>query len=293
MKKVSILFTAIAFMAVGVFTSCEEEGSMAPIITFDDASYTAGAGGAITITGEIESEAGLDEVRVFEVNDAGDETQLEVVTSFNGLPITEGADGLTYAFRFDLNVSDGTVQVKMRATDKDDQETSKTVSVTGASAGAISSFTAVLMGAQDNASTGSALDASAGDVYTLANANSNSALIDMIYYYGATNTATLAAPDDATVNGGSGNLTLATGYTTKNPTRFNASPGVTASEFDAATDDSEIAGLSGLSASIITSLSQNDVIGFETADGKLGLIKVTAITAGATGSMTITVKIQE
>jgi len=137
MKKVSILFTAIAFMAVGVFTSCEEEGSMAPIITFDDASYTVGAGGAITITGEIESEAGLDEVRVFEVNDAGDETQLEVVTSFKGLPITEGADGLTYAFRFDLNVSDGTVQVKIRATDKDDQETSKTVSVTGAAGTAL------------------------------------------------------------------------------------------------------------------------------------------------------------
>ena len=101
-------------------------------------------------------------------------------------------------------------------------------------------FTAVLMGGQSNADVGSYLDADAGTVYKQSVAPANSAAIDIIYYYGTTNRATLVAPTDATVNGGGTNLTLATVLTTKNATKFNTNPGISPAEFDAMTTDADI-----------------------------------------------------
>lgn len=299
MKRVSILFTAMILVAAGIFTSCEEEANMAPIITFTNgiSSVDLEAGDTEhTITGTIEAEAGLDEVKIFQVTDAG-ETQLgSAITDFKaGSAVVEGADGITYNFSFDiLGITDDIV-VKVEATDKDNQTASKnfTITAAGAVGGAIETFTAVLMGAQDNASNGSAMDASTGTVYTLSAANTNSALIDVIYFYGASNLATLTAPDDVTVGGTAGNLTLAANYATKNATRFNSSPGISSSDFDGYTDDMAIAAVTDITDSKVNQLSQNDVIAFETVDGKMGLIKVDNISTGATGSITITVKIQE
>ena len=305
MKRVSILFTAMILVAAGIFTSCEEEANMAPIITFTNgiSSVDLEAGDTEhTITGTIEAEAGLDEVKIFQVTDAG-ETQLgSAITDFKaGSAVVEGADGITYNFSFDiLGITDDIV-VKVEATDKDNQTASKNFTITagGAVAGGIETYTTKVLGAQ-SASTGSSFASIDGTVYGIVDAKANSAKVDFMYFYGVSNLATLAAPNSSDAAAVFNHATNGVEkWAVRNATKFGTTS-VTAGEFDAMTDDALIASeASGLSADKVNMLSVGDVVAFETAStsshaSKKGLIKVTAISStGADGSITITVKVQE
>jgi hypothetical protein len=55
----------------------------------------------------------------------------------------------------------------------------------------------------------------------------------------------------------------------------------------------DLSAISGLSASKINDLAVDDVFAFETVDGKKGLVKVTNLTTGSNGAITINVKIQD
>ena len=158
-------------------------------------------------------------------------------------------------------------------------------------AGNIVRFTAVLMGAQAS-TTGSFLDANTGNVYTQADANDNQELIDVIYYFGSSNAATLCAPNDETVNGGAGNLALCESWTTHNATTFGSSL-FTIAEFDAMTDDSQLLSIANLTNSKATDLAVDNIIAFETVDGKKGLIKVSDLISATDGTITIDVLMQE
>ena len=116
--------------------------------------------------------------------------------------------------------------------------------------------------------------------------------IDLLYYYGSSNLATIVAPDDETVTGSSGDFSWTSDWGTTNATRFKVSD-VSASEFDGMEDDSVIATISGMDKKKITELSQDEVIAFQTANEKNGLIKVVQITDGSNGKIEINVKIQE
>lgn len=276
---------------------------MAPVITFTNGvnSVDLEAGDTDhTITGSIEAEAGLDEVKIFQVTDAG-ETQLgSAITEFKaGSAVVEGADGITYNFSFDiLGITDDII-VKVQATDKDNQTASRNFNITaaGASAGAIETYTSKVLGSYQ-ATAGSSFASIDGTIYGIADAKANSNKIDFMYFYGASNEATIAAPsnsDAASVFTGSNGLSS---WSVRNATKFGTTS-VTAGEFDAMTDDALIASqASGLSADKVNMLSVGDVVAFETAStssnaSKKGLIKVTAISTGADGTMTITVKVQE
>ena len=171
-----------------------------------------------------------------------------------------------------------------------DNSVSKSFTVVSG-AGNIVRFTAVLMGAQAS-TTGSFLDANTGTVYTQADANANQELVDIVYYYGSTNAATLCAPNDETVNGGTGNLALCESWTTNNATTFGSSL-ITAAEFDAMTDDALLLSIADLANSKVTDLAVDNLIAFETVDGKKGLIKVSDLVAATDGTITINVVMQE
>lgn len=159
-------------------------------------------------------------------------------------------------------------------------------------AGTISSFTATLLGAQSNATQGSFLDAHTGTVHLTSSAYTNAADIDLIYFYGNTQLASLVAPSNDFVNGGGTNLSLAVGMTTQNATVLALST-ITATEFDAMSDAADFpTSITGTSTNI-TNFNENNVIEFITQDGKIGLIKVTTINTGAAGDVTIDVKIQD
>ncbi len=128
MKRINILFTALIIGTMGIFTSCEDESSLAPQISFTngvtEATLDPGVS-SYTITGTITAEAGLDEVKLFAVDDIG-ETQIgDAIVSFNaGSPVTEGADGV-YDFVFDIQDITGDITIEVEATDNDNQTTSR------------------------------------------------------------------------------------------------------------------------------------------------------------------------
>jgi len=157
-----------------------------------------------------------------------------------------------------------------------------------------------ILGAQFNA-TGSSFASIDGTVYTIADAKANSEKVDFLYFFGATNEATLAAPDDAdaaevfdeddfTVN-------ALVNWTTLNPTRFKVTT-LTSDNFDDIINESQLVPAVTVPSQPTETKSNHlevgDVLGFKTFDEKFGLIRIDAITGlDNTGTIKITVKVQE
>lgn len=182
--------------------------------------------------------------------------------------------------------------------DNDDLSASKSFTITvEQSGGAINTWTETLGAHQ--AVTGSSFASITGEVYQMDDAKTNSGLIDFLYYYGASNLATIAAPDDATAatvfNNANNGLDT---WSTNNSTRFKTTS-LTATEFDAIADDLLIvSNATGAADSYINQLEVGDVIAFvtdadKTGGSKMGLLKVVALTTGATETMQISVKVQQ
>ncbi|HQH41470.1 MAG TPA: hypothetical protein PLC81_02500 [Bacteroidales bacterium] len=284
-KKNLLLVVAFTGMAAVTFTSCSEDTTgTGPVITFlnNQTEVTLNPGQtSYTVAGTVTSDAGLKEVKFFKV--IGDnETQ-------DGQAVTSFSDKNNYPFQHDVTGITQEMKLKVQATDKDDITNSSSFTIK-ISLPAIQTWTGKTLGAQSS-STGSFFASVDGTVMTLNQATSNQAKADFAYYYGDVNLATLAAPDDASLNGGTGNFTWCQSWTTKNQTRF-APTNLTTAEFDAATATT-INALADPAESKVTSLAQNKVIAFKTASGKKGLIKVTSITTGASGSITLDVKVQQ
>lgn len=159
----------------------------------------------------------------------------------------------------------------------------------------ITTYEDVILGAQGSA-TGIAFATLYGTVYSLTDAMDNSAEIDWLYYFGATNSATIAAPD---------NVSAATVYNhpqyglqnwdVLNSTKFKPST-LTGDGFDQISSSTQLVVAATFPTSPdqskINNLSVGDVLAFETADEKYGLIRIDNIIQGDDGSIDITVKIQ-
>jgi hypothetical protein len=291
--KMKKLFWGIGVIGLAVLSySCGDETTgLAPDITFDDgAEITLGQGvSSVAVTGKIVAEEKLDEVTLYKVTGTS-ETQIgSKITSFNAGTITT-TDDLNYNFRIELADITEDMSLKIEAVDKAAQTASKSISIKITSAPALKAeFTAVIMGAQSS-TKGSCLDANTGTVYKISGdeAKTNASLVDMLYYYGSTNQATLAAPNDGTVDGTSGDFSWTSSWSTKNATKFGESAlsygSVTAGQVNA---------ISGLSSTKVTGLTVGKTIEFVLSDGKKGVLNVTALTTGASGEITVAVKVQE
>lgn len=294
MRKITNLFLALGVIAMmGVTTSCEDSATVpGPDITLSQTSTDVESGGTVYIAGTIVAEGKLDEVQISKTYADGKSETDQSITSFKTGVITEATADNTYNINYSLDNVVQDVTITIKAIDKNGASASQNYTVTVTAApGEISEFTAILLGGQST-SEPSLLDANTGTRYTVANdeGKNHAADVDIVYYYGNTNNATLAAPDDETVDGTGANSFNWTGsWSTKNATRF----GDSSIDFDAATDDSDIALIGSLTASKMTGLAIGDVLAFETAAGKKGILKVTALTDGESGSITLSVKIQK
>jgi hypothetical protein len=292
MKHLRLFFIAAMVAALGIFTGCEEEGEEeAPILSFFGGEYidedvTVEAGS--TLRWHWQAQKGDNNLEKFEV--------LKDASYVQGFP-NEDIDKDSYedSLVIDAPMREGTYGYDFVVTDKAGNSEEKEFIVTvEKSANPIQSFTAILMGAQYNPDYESALDAYNNKVYFISGDEdkNNAADIDILYYYGSANSASLVAPDDETVTGGSGDFSWTSDWGTQNDTRFKVSD-VTVSEFDDMGDDETIATLSGMDQSKLTQLSADDILAFQTADDKKGLVKVVDITTGDDGMIKIDVKIQE
>lgn len=160
--------------------------------------------------------------------------------------------------------------------------------------GQISTYTSTILGSYQNFTVGSSFASSNGTVYSMINAKANDTLIDWLYYYGDVNHATIAAPDDSVADnvifiGADGPST----WSHRNATVFNKVS--LPIDWNLIQNDSIIliGTQSGVTATNVTSLAVNDVVAFITELGKKGLMKVTAINSGASGTITYDVKVQK
>jgi len=198
---------------------------------------------------------------------------------------------------------DQVITITFSATDKDGNtgNAQATFTVGSSSTGnPIISWNATL-GGQENNSTGSFCVSSNGTVYKVDEAVSNQAKVDFVYFYGATNQATLASPDNSTFFGtGSGQISSygVHNWSHKNTTRFYKTS-LSASQFDGVTNDELIVQqAASANANFVNQLTVGTVIAFVTGSNsnnanKMGLIKVQSLTTGSSGTITLSVKIQD
>ena len=114
-----------------------------------------------------------------------------------------------------------------------------------------------------------------------------------MYYYGVTNLATLASPNDATVTDifSSGNGPAS--WSVRNDTRFAKVSLLSGTTWDAITTDAEILPLvAGISDTRVNLLTPGQIVAFKTVTGKQGLIKIESITGTGAGTITYSVKVQ-
>jgi hypothetical protein len=286
------LFYGLGIISLAlILNSCGDETTTgaAPTITFDDSQITLAEGvTTATLTGKIVAEEKLDQVTVFKVVGTS-ESQIGTYSSFKSGDVTT-TDDLNYNFRIEVAGVTENISVKIVALDKASQSATKSIAVNITAVPALKTeFTAILMGAQSS-TLGSCLDASTGTVYKISGdeAKTNASKVDILYYYGSANNATLAAPNDPTVDGTSADFTWTSTWSVKNATKFGTSnldySAVTAAQVNAIT---------GLTATKLVDLTVGSVVAFLTADSKKGVLKVTALDTGAAGKITVSVKIQE
>jgi hypothetical protein len=292
MKKLSLLFVLILIAFAGFFTGCEDvTEDTAPTLEFFGGNYidedvTVEPGGALAFSWL--ATKGSSNLASFSI-------ERDNIT-LAGYPDEDiPNDNYSASVSLEAPQNEGAYVYKFIVTDNNDLTASESFTIT-VSGGPIKTWTTTLGSHQSN--TGSSFASITGEVFQMTEAKANSTLIDFMYYYGNINNATIAAPDDndaATVFTGTAALST---WTTKNSTRFKTTS-LTAANFDAITDDSDIVdNATGAADTDENQLAVGDVIAFMTdADkaggSKMGLIKITSITGEAGGTMQISVKVQE
>lgn len=154
------------------------------------------------------------------------------------------------------------------------------------------------LGAQDSETPGF-LSVSNGEVYTLEDAYENQGVIDIFCFYEEGNDIALAGPNSNITGIFSSEVDAdpmdPANWETKNETRFFEVSTLTVEQFDALADGDE---------SIQSYYDENegrrkakmlavdDIYAFKTADETYGLLKVTAVEDGNTGSVTFEYKVK-
>jgi hypothetical protein len=296
MRKIKLLAGLVLLTSIGFFTSCSKDSTedLSPSISFiggtgftdGDVSLDAGELFKVGITAAANATSGKNLVK------------FKVVRTFDNIPVTVldstiNTDNFSVQFTTTAVPEVGQERWTFTITDKDGELNELSFIVTtAATAGEINSYDDIILGSYDNATYGSSFASSTGTVYKIADAKLNSAKVDWVYFYGVTNLATLAAPDNAdaaTIFTGANGLT---NWATRNATRF--SKVTSAIVWDNITNDSEITAVAGgASESKESQLQTGNILAFKTTSGKMGLIKIGVITSGAAGSIGYSVKVQK
>ena len=280
-----------AIVAVStVFVSCGKDDDVDPAsisfanVSNDKVTLDKGAT-SYTVTAQITSIENLKSVKVSRKVGSTTSQVGSTVTKFDNktsYTLVETITNITEDCEITVTVDNGT-------------ETARTLTIIYTEPdpepdyGDIKSYTAVLMGAQ-NSTTGSSYATSNNTVYTVSQVLANADKIDMIYFYqDGGNLAEIFSPKSTNAS------TLNT-IKDMNPKRDTKFKKITMSEadFNAIEDDGKIVEVATeLTESVVTKLEIGNVVAFVTDDDRLGLFRVSALTTGASGTVTINVKVQE
>lgn len=281
-----MLFGLGVLTSISVLTSCKKDEVTidSPTVSFqnNEIAYTGTTENDLSrdITITVEAAGKLSIIKIYKVTDSG-KTTLKTINDFNS------TTQHLFVQTFTIEKNSGVNKFEVEVTDKENNTTSKIFTFTAysVSAGAITTYTAKLMGAQ-LAVPGSFFSVSLGDVLTASEAKTNFSEIDLVYYYGgSTNNATIGSPKDTLIQNAHANTNGFTTWTTYNATMFKSSD-LTPTQFDAIADDTQMANLTNLSDSHQNNLVAGKVFSFKTVKGKLGFVKVVSVSknSGAGGS---------
>lgn len=295
MKRLFLFLVVIVIASVTLLTSCTTDNTenLPPTINFvagpnfisNDATMTVSTPFTIKVLAESNVTSGtklesLEITRIFNLN------SWDTTLTFNET---------TYSLEagFTAQSAPGVEKIEFKVTDKDGQSATISLQVTTeAGTTPINTFTMKILGSYQSV-IGSSFASIDGNVYTLPQAFANQAAVDFLYWWGASTSATIGAPDDANANLVYTGVNGLPNWTTKNATRFKASA-LTAAEFDAINDGNVLAAnATGADQTRMGSLAVGHVFAFKTVSGKHGLIKVTNIVTGAAGDITIDVKVEQ
>lgn len=291
MKTIKLLFIGLAVLSLGLFTSCEEDGeTTGPSIKFLTGTGITTADATVAAYSDVKFsclvEKGSADLVSFDIKE-------DNVTIGGEYPLNS-ADDVFDKESFTANATvvvagPGTYTYTFIATDEDGLTDIKTIVITAGTN--INTYTEKILGSY-SAAQGSSFASVDGTIYNSADAATNSNKVDFVYWYGASALATLAAPsttDAVEIYPGIAN------WTTKNATLM-ALTTLTAAQFDAIESDSEIITAADALGTVkkVNGLENGDVIVFQTASSKKGLVKVVAITGtGGTSTIEIAVKVQK
>jgi hypothetical protein len=304
MKK-NIFFLMLMLAALStVFTSCNKDevtDPQIPSINFVGGSGYISADGSYPINTLLK----------VGINAAANATsgsklvKMLVTRTFNNVPTTVLDSTINVAnFNVEANFYTsavaGTERWAFKVTDAagESNEISFNITTTPVEAD-VNIYTAILMGGQSNLNLGSFWSSVNNTVYKQADAKLNQNKVDLVYFYGTTNLATIAAPDE-TVLGDVWTSGYFADWTIRNATRFKKTTGVNWDAITTTNDDLINENATNLTLSMTNQLQVGDIIAFETAStsansNKKGLFKVMAITgtSGTDRAITIEVKIKK
>lgn len=278
MKKLSMILMLALFAGLTVMTSCNKDDDDEPQDLRPEISFKGGAN-------YISEDATLAINEAFTIgitasSNANSGKKIEnfkLTRTFNNAIWYEWDTTINEAFfsidvnMFAINVA-GEERISLTVTDKDGQSNEVAVNITTEEIGVpVAKYTNITLGSF-NDDNGSFYNSDENLVYSIADATTNSAKVDFLFYLGATNGSSLAAPDDTDAQTVYPDLA---GWATNNATRFMDS-GMGSSEFDQIGNKYMFPDFTG-DASAMTQLSSGDVIMFKTANDKLGYIKINSI----------------
>ena len=307
MKKLSYLLSLYAIAILGLLSSCggdEDDPTPAagPTVTpiasagFTTANKNVTAGEFVKVYWN--AKKGDKDLKTFDVLLNGQ--HLSAYNPSEGTLKTLTGDARNIyqdSVYFNAPSTNGTYTYTFKAVDTDGKEGSFNIVLTvGASAGELNTINTLILGGQSNNSSGSFYSSTQG-VLSQSGAKSNAAAVDFLFFYGASNQATIAAPSDPDAqlvynNASTGIQT----WSAKNATKIMVTA-LTATEFDAVTTNTALeTATTGVAASTSTKanmLTAGKVIAFQTVGGKKGLIKVNSVPNANTGTASFSVKMQK
>ena len=304
MKRVCNFVIVALFAASSVFVGCSSDPSDAPSITvrFDGNASSTGVfapndlyvGDPVDVEVEFNVPGKIKEIRIAKASGTGENPPGTYPKTKDFLG--ETIDKVKWTV---VGAAVGTVKYSADVTDKDKeaQSATKIIEITFKERpplyGETNAWANLLLGSLSHSGTAGASCASIdGKVYEIAEAKTNSAKIDFVYWNGASNPNSIAAPSNTTL----GTITaMQSGWTTKNQTKLQRLTTVTVAAFNAMNNDAEIVEkvtATTVTGDIVSNLKVDDIIGFITVGGKKGLMKVNSVGTPA-NHIDITIKVQK
>lgn len=299
MKRVFLFLSAIVISTVTLFTACTEDQpeDLPPTLSFSTEAGYVSSDATLTINSEFSIKVIADanvtsgsKIASIGINRIyNNQTIWDTVLTYNEANVT-----LTVQF---VAISEvGTENIEFEVTDKAGQTAKKNIQITTEepAGGPIFTWTERVLGSWNNLDYGSSFASVNGNVYMLNEAFANQGLIDIIYWWGASTSATLGAPNDGNAaqvfNEGPYALS---NWTTLNATQFKTTT-VNRDAFNAIQDATECIDIAtGADQTRIDGLDVDQVIAFVTVGGKHGLLIVDALTENSNGFITITIKVEQ